>query len=115
MNTSEKKIDYIDFDSVPGLVRSGAIFNYYIINYNMVEMAIDYPIDRIIQFVDEKNWGDIDYEDYLKFVKDRGIEHGANEYLAKHEDFLGFLVIETKDTILIHTMWTSEISDTIMA
>lgn len=113
MNTSEKKIDYIDFDMVPDLVRSGAIFNCYIINYNISDMVDDYPIDKIIQFVDKKTYGDIDFEEYLEFVKDRGREHGANEFLAKDEHFLGFLVIETKDSILIHTMWNIDISDTI--
>lgn len=113
MNTSEKKIDYINFDMVPSLVYSGAIFNCYIINYNLSDMVTNYPIDRIIQFIDKETFGDIDYKDYLEFVEDRGRDHGANEFLAKDEDFLGFLVIETEDSILVHPMWTTEISDTI--
>ena len=113
MNTSEKKIDYIDFDTVPSLVYSGAVFNCYIINYNLSDMVTNYPIDRIIQFIDNQTYGDIDYKDYLEFVKDRGRDHGANEFLAKDENFLGFLVIETDDSILVYPMWTTEISDTV--
>lgn len=113
MNISEKKIDYIDFDMVPSLVNSGAVFNCYIINYNLSDMVTNYPIDRIIQFIDNQTYGDIDYKDYLEFVKDRGRDHGANEFLAKDENFLGFLVIETDDSILVYPMWNTEISDTI--
>ena len=113
MNTSEKRIDYIDFDMVPDLVRSGAIFNCYIINYNISDMVIDYPIDKIIQYIDKRSYGDIDFEEYLEFVQDRGREHGANEFLAKDENFLGFLIIETEDTILVQAMWVPEMSDTI--
>lgn len=115
MNILEKTINYIDFDTIPNLVYSGAIFNCYIINYNLSDMVTNYPIDRIIQFIDKETFGDIDYKDYLKFVEDRGRDHGANEFLAKNEDFLGFLVIETEYSILVHPMWTTEISDTIWA
>ena len=113
MNTSEKKIDYINFDVVPELVNSGALFCCYIINYNLSDMITDYPLDKIVEFIDKKSFGDIDYEDYLEYVKDHGRDHGVNAFFAQDDTFLGFLVIETDDTIFIDPMWTTEISDTI--
>lgn len=65
------------------------------------------------EFIDKKSFGDINYEEYLKYVKDHGRDHGVNDFFAQNDDFLGFLVIETDDTIFINPMWTTEISDTI--
>ena len=76
-------------------------------------MVTYYPIDRIIQFIDKRTYGDIDFAEYLEFVQGRGRDYGANEFLAKDKNFLGFLVIETEDSILVHTIWTTEVSDTI--
>lgn len=116
MNTSEKKINSIDFDMVPDLVRSGAIFNCYIVNYNMSDIVLDYPLDKIIKFIDNKTHGDLDYDAYKGYIEDidedaLGLE--ANDFLAEDETFLGFLIIETEDTILVDTVWTTEISNTI--
>lgn len=113
MNTSEKKINYINFDVVPNLVRSGATFCCYIVNYNLSDMATDYPLDKIVRFIDEKSYGDIDYEDYQEYIKDHGRNHGVNAFFSQDETFLGFLIIETEDTIFVDPLWNTEISDTI--
>lgn len=116
MNTSEKKIDCIDFDLVPDLVNSGAKFNCYIINYNISDLVKDYPIDRIIQFIDENSYGDIDYEDYQEYIEDvdkDNLSYKVNEFLNENEDLIGFLIIETENSILVQHMFRTEISDVV--
>lgn len=113
MNTSEKKIDYINFDIVPSLIKLGATFHCYIVNYNLSDMTADYPLDKIIKWIDEKSFGDIDYKDYIKYVTDLGRDHGVNAFFAQDKAFLGFLVIESEDTIFVNPLWNTEISDTV--
>ena len=55
MNTLAKRIDLLDFDKVPELVNSGAKFSCYIINFNITDLVDDYPLDKIIQFIDKKH------------------------------------------------------------
>lgn len=117
MNTLEKKIDFINFDLLPDLVYSGAKFYCYIINYNITGLVGNYPLDKIIEFIDKQTIGDICYDDYKDFVaniKDKyDLGQKVNIFLSKNEDFFGFLIIETEDSILVHPMWATEISDTI--
>ena len=117
MNTLEKKIDYINFDLLPDLVHSGAKFYCYIINYNITDLVEDYPLDKIIEFIDKQTFGDIcyaDYKDFISNIEDKyTLGQKANIFLSKDTEFLGFLIIETEDSILVHPMWTVEISDTI--
>lgn len=113
MNILEKKIDYINFDVVPSLIKSGATFCCYIVNYNLSDIATDYPLDKIVKYVDEKSYGDIDSEYYKEYIRIHGRDHGVNEFFAKYDGFLGFLIIETWDTIFVNAMWNTEATDVI--
>lgn len=113
MNILEKKIDYINFDVVPSLIKSGATFRCYIVNYNLSDMASDYPLDKIVKWIDEKSFGDLDYKDFKEYIEERGKDHGVNAFFAQDDTFLGFLVIETEDAIFVYPLWNTEISDTI--
>jgi hypothetical protein len=110
MNTLEKKIDYIDFAKIPELVYSGAKFKCYIVNYNLPSITDDYPLDSIVKFIDDSPCGGIDYEDYIEYLIDHS---NVNGFFAQDKTFLGFLIIETENTILVKIMWTDEISDVV--
>lgn len=109
MNILEKKIDYIDFNAVPSLIKLGASFCCYVVNFNLSDMATDYPLDKIVKYFD----GDIDYADYKEYIEDHGRSYGVDEFFAQDETFLGFSVIETEDTIFVTPLWNTEIADVV--